>query len=525
MKGWVGVFTSVALFAASIAWGLRQGRAPVDAYFKIPLRVLVMFVITAILQEFAKTQLHLSRDSIALYLVSTLCIALVCALGYLHGRGIASKSITDGHRRGTLLLAGAPGHHPNQKESLALGPITLPPADETKHIKLLGTTGTGKSSAIRSLLHAALSRGDRALIADPDGGYLERFYDEGRGDLILNPFDARSRRWDLYAELRESYDIEQLARSMIPDGDSPAGAEWRGYARTFFAAVLKQTRQIGLTSIAELNRLLTAAPEEELRELLASTPAQPFLADGNSRMFSSIRSVTASALAAFPYIDEQTSAPMSVREWVKTGRGTLFIPYRADHIAPLRDLIAAWVRLAVFEALSASEGDQRLWFIVDELDALGKIDGLKDALARLRKFGGRCVLGFQSIGQVAALYGHGDAQTIIENCGNTVVFRCSASEDGGTSRFASRLIGEREIVRRALSRGTTTPNLFSRGGISTNTTESQQFATESAVLPSEIEQLSDGVGIVKIASQPEWRIVDFPYNDQPRIAPAFIPSV
>jgi hypothetical protein len=28
--------------------------------------------------------------------------------------------------------------------------------------------------------------------------------------------------------------------------------------------------------------------------------------------------------------------------------------------------------------------------------ALGPIDGLKDALARLRKFGGRCVLGFQS---------------------------------------------------------------------------------------------------------------------------------
>lgn len=41
-------------------------------------------------------------------------------------------------------------------------------------------------------------------------------------------------------------------------------------------------------------------------------------------------------------------------------------------------------------------GDHRLWFVVDELDALGQIDGLKDALARLRKFGGRCVIGFQS---------------------------------------------------------------------------------------------------------------------------------
>jgi type IV secretory pathway TraG/TraD family ATPase VirD4 len=60
--------------------------------------------------------------------------------------------------------------------------------------------------------------------------------------------------------------------------------------------------------------------------------------------------------------------------------------------------ISAWMRLAIFEAMSGGERDQRLWFIVDELDALGQIDGLKDALARLRKFGGRCVLGFQSLG-------------------------------------------------------------------------------------------------------------------------------
>ena len=45
------------------------------------------------------------------------------------------------------------------------------------------------------------------------------------------------------------------------------------------------------------------------------------------------------------------------------------------------------------KAMSRPEGDQRLWFVIDELDALGNIDGLKDALARLRKFGGRCVLG------------------------------------------------------------------------------------------------------------------------------------
>jgi hypothetical protein len=39
------------------------------------------------------------------------------------------------------------------------------------------------------------------------------------------------------------------------------------------------------------------------------------------------------------------------------------------------------------------------------------------------------------------------AHSIVENCGNTLILRCSSSENGGSARFASKLIGEREITR------------------------------------------------------------------------------
>src|ERR1700729_978488 len=182
-------------------------------------------------------------------------------------------------------------------------------------------------------------------------------------------------------------------------------------------------------------------------------------------MFASIRSVAVSAMAALQYIQMQRAAPFSVRGWIRSGRGVLFIPYRAGQIAALRSLIAAWMRLAIFEAMSQPEDrDQRLWFVVDELDALGAIDGLKDALARLRKFGCRCVLGFQSIAQVSSTYGHGEAQTLVENCSNTLILRCSGSENGGTSLFASRLIGDREVLRRQESRGRDRESGFSARG-------------------------------------------------------------
>jgi hypothetical protein len=151
--------------------------------------------------------------------------------------------------------------------------------------------------------------------------------------------------------------------------------------------------------------------------------------------------------------------------------------------------------------MNRDEGDRRLWFAVDELDALGQIDGLKDALARLRKFGGRCLLGFQSIAQVSGTYGRAEAQTIVENCGNTLILRCAGSENGGTSKFASGLIGQREVVRTSESR--------SRRGLQLlpSVTRSEHLNIEPAVLDSEIEQLADLKGYLKLASRPEWHRV------------------
>jgi type IV secretory pathway TraG/TraD family ATPase VirD4 len=267
---------------------------------------------------------------------------------------------------------------------------------------------------------------------------------------------------------------------------------------------MRQARDGGTRDVKELYRLLLVAEAAELRVLVEGTPAQPFLDEHNSRMFDSIRSVTSSAVAALEYIGDQKGSPLSVRQWVAERRGgVLFMPYRAGQIATLRSSISAWMRLAIFERMNAEEARQpdRLWFVVDELDALGPIDGLKDALVRLRKFEGRCILGFQSIAQVSSTYGQGDAHTIVENCGNTLILRCSASEGGGTARFASQLIGEREVTRTTISRSRRYGEW--RGSI----TKSESRGLEPALLPSEVEQLPDLAGYLKFANSPEWRRV------------------
>jgi type IV secretory pathway TraG/TraD family ATPase VirD4 len=394
----------------------------------------------------------------------------------------------------------------NAGDSLTLAGKPISRLDETKHFKMIGTTGTGKSTAIRELLKAALERGDRAVIADPDGGYCRQFFDPWRGDRVLNPFEPRSVKWEPLAEIQDLSDPEHLASALIATSADATASEWRGYARAFVSAVLDRCRAIPGCNTSELWRLIAVASAEELRPLLAGTPAQPLLDPDNARMFGSLRAIAVSAMRPLEFVQWQTGTPFSVREWVRQGRGVLFIPYSARQIAALRTLIATWLGLAIFEALSQEENhDQRLWFVVDELDALGAIDGLRDALTRLRKFGGRCVLGFQSVAQVSGTYG-GDAQTIIENCGNTLMLRCSGSENGGTSQYVSRLVGDREVLRRQRSSGRDRAGLFA-GGARRSVQVSEQRMVEPALLAAQVEQLPDLCGYLKTASSPVWHAV------------------
>ena len=559
--GWPGLALSYASVQVPMLVSMIRAHAPFRTVMRSPLAALPLTAAAGIAMAAAAplTQgLGVAGDGL---LQAALGVGVSAGLGYVGGLAMARLASSPSvHRRGAVIsdprtkaLAASRSVSPalekdhstadialRRNARVTLAGLPVAPLDETKHFKLIGTTGTGKSTAVQEILEGALARGDRAVIADPDYGYVRRFYNAARGDVILNPFDGQSAKWDLFGEISSPYDVDQLARSLIAD-QGGSDRSWRDYARTFFSAVTRQAHAAGETRIAELNRLLVVADTDELRVMVQGTPAQPFLQESNARMFDSIRSVTSTAVGSLDYIAHQEAPLFSVRKWVRgeatvrggndsgagarpgggaeRAGGVLFIPYRAGQIAALRSTVSAWMRLAIFEAMNQPEGDQRLWFVVDELDALGQIDGLKDALARLRKFGGRCVLGFQSIAQVSATYGAGEAQTIVENCGNTLILRCAGSEHGGTSHFASRLIGQREVVRTTVSRSRRPLQWLP------STTRSEHFNIEPAILDSEIEQLADLSGYLKFASVPNWYRVKLAPAKEVQAAPDIATSL
>jgi Type IV secretion-system coupling protein DNA-binding domain len=127
-------------------------------------------------------------------------------------------------------IARQPGRYRSGRgQSITLAHVPLSRTIERLHFLIGGTTQSGKTVTITEMLAGALKRGDRVVVADPNGGYYARF---GRKeDVILNPFDSRSVGWSIFNEIQKRYDVERYARSVIPDARSAQDYEWHRYAR------------------------------------------------------------------------------------------------------------------------------------------------------------------------------------------------------------------------------------------------------------------------------------------------------
>lgn len=401
-----------------------------------------------------------------------------------------------------------------QKGWVVLAGVQMKPTDEVRHVAAIGTTGSGKSVALKAMMFTAMRRGDRHIVADPDGGALALF--GMKQDVILNPADARSARWDMLAEIEEDSDYRLLAEAVIPFPRDNSGSEWVIYAREIFSTCLETWHQNQIGSSDAFLDAMATADKGKLAQLCEGTAAHRYFESGNEKMLGSVMGTLAPALGNLRPLARVRGQSFSIRRWVREGKGCLWMPYQAKQIPALRGLISCWMGLAISETLSLPDSDtRRIWFHVDELDALGRIHGLKDALARLRKVGGCVVLGLQSIAQARAVYGEAEANTIIENCHNKLILNCGASERGGTAQFASDVIGDREVEREDVttSRGTGPTG-------TTNTSRAVRRQREPAVMDSEIMQLDPCVGYLKLASRKEWLAVAFqPIDFEERTEP------
>src|SRR3546814_1660573 len=109
----------------------------------------------------------------------------------------------------------------------------------------------------------------------------------------------------------------------------------------------------------------------------------------------------ASNLIQFLRMQECDEAPFAFRDFIsgldkREGRKPwIFVPRKEDYFEASKPLLACWLECAASAVLGLSpSADRRVWFVLDELADLPRVDNLARLLPEGRKFGER-----QSVGQ------------------------------------------------------------------------------------------------------------------------------
>ena len=378
-------------------------------------------------------------------------------------------------------------HHFDRGQPITLAHVPISRSIERLHFLIGGTTQSGKTVTITEMLAGALKRGDRVVVADPNGGYYARF--GGKDHVILNPFDSRSVGWSIFNEIRKRYDVERYARSVIPDARSAQDFEWHGYARLLFSETVQRLNDLNDNTTEKMMHWLTVAKIEELGELLEETPAVGLFDQGANKALSSTRFILTNYLNPHKYLKPGS---FSLRHWLEHGEGSLYITWREDMAEALRPLISTWFDVLVSSLLSLPPSDSRLvWFFLDELASMERLSSLEDGLTKGAKHGGRFVCGLQSTAQLDDIYAR-DKAVVLRSCFRNLLVLNIPNTDPVTAEEYSKGLGEREFIRTEKSRAYN----WQRGNTLTHT---KRHVRERAVMPSEIHKLPDLTGYLKLA--------------------------
>ncbi|WP_447079289.1 type IV secretion system DNA-binding domain-containing protein [Shewanella algae] len=405
---------------------------------------------------------------------------------------------------------------------LTLGDFPLPTGFSKKHTLISGTTGAGKSTALTHLLKAIRARGDRAVVYDKKGEFVEMFYRNGV-DHILNPADSRSHQWTPWEEMASPFDADWISETLLPSSNSNSGSEkfFTSAARAVVSAALQNLYLDGPKSLLSLLRATAWNDLELLKELVAGTPAATYFNEDNERTLESIRSTIVDGVRPLRLLKEENKKGFfSIRDWIAEGDepnaddSWLFLPVRESEIEIQKPLISTWIQAAAKGLMARGVNNERtLWIVVDELPSLKKIPALSMLMAEGRGFGAAVVLGIQEINQLEEEFGKNTSKTILGLCSTQLHFRLNNAD---TAEWVSKVLGEaeREEVDEDLN--------YSADDIRDGVRVSSKRQNRKVVLPSEIMDLPDLSCFAKIWGVESKARIDIPFLRLPKIADGFI---
>lgn len=402
-------------------------------------------------------------------------------------------------------------HHP-----YTLAGIPYPHRTEQSHTMLIGTTGSGKTTELRSLVAQMRARQDSAVIFDLTGAYVETFYDPAR-DTILNPMDARCPAWSIFNDCRTHSEFTAAAAALIPSDGGSSEPFWALAARTLFIEMCIRLQERGQTSNLALSENLMTADLKRVHRFLANTIADPLTAPEAARMAESIRAVFNTNAQALRFLSDE-GEPFSIREWIcreKKPGSILFVTSHYVDLPMNRALLTLWMDLCITRLMTLPRTRAlRTWFMFDELGALHRLPAIENGLQTARAFGGAMILGIHSFEKLVEVYGEQGARNLASLARSKLIL---ATADLDTAEQCARYIGNREVRQM--------DEAYSYGYNNTRdaSTLTPRKQVEPLVIADDITNLPSLHGFVKFPDGFPAARIQLVWKDYPQVAEGFLP--
>jgi len=385
--------------------------------------------------------------------------------------------------------------------------MRVPPGKEAQHFQLMGDTGAGKTQLIMQILRQVRDRGDVAIVYDPACEFVQRFYDEKRGDFILNPLDARCPYWSPSSEMARNQEAAAIAASLYQPTSSSVKDEF--FYRTpskIFAHLLKQGPDPH--TLAEW-----MADEPKLQEMVKGTEMAFFIDRKAGPQAAGVLASLGLVAESFRMLPrkENTTRTWNALDWSEKRHGWIFITSQLNEREILRPLVSLWIDTLIMRLLAVPKsGQKQVWFVIDELASLQKLPQLHTAITESRKSRNPLVLGFQGKAQLEDIYGR-LAEVMLSQPATKVFMKTTEPR---AAEWISETIGKVEIERLKETK-------FDGSRSGKNFTIDRQV--ESLVMASEISGLDDRHAYLKLGNNVAR--FDFDYIDLLGETEPFIPRV
>lgn len=329
-------------------------------------------------------------------------------------------------------------------------PISL--SQETQGFFVIGAPGGGKTVAIKHMLNEAVKRGDKCVIFDPKGDFLEMLRAAKKPLYYFAPWHPMTNAIDFCADLKTEFDAQEFSNRIIPKPNS-GDVNWALGAQQMLIGLIIALQKKGDWTLTDLANYINL-PMSEMREILAANyPQGAAVIETDDKPSPSYMSMLRTSSAQINFLatafkNVKKSSTVSLNDWATNDdpKRKIIIIGGSKEYASLMEICAKFTVSTIANKLGGLQDsrERKIWFFLDEYPQIGRLDDIKRLVEFGRSKGIRVVVGTQDIAQVESLYSREDAIALQAMLSTKII--CSVS-GGITADALSKSLGTRTVER------------------------------------------------------------------------------